>query len=111
YFNLAAEHWWTFSDRLAKSGWRVPAADEVLRRQLCSREQNWVLDPEGKKRYGRADGKLQLQPKARSGKPSPDRADALVGAAYDHPSAEPQDYLSKNAGAATPGFPHAAPSL
>lgn len=105
YYNLAAEMWWNFAKQVKACAYVLPA-DDVLTRQLCSREEVWVLI-EGKKRYGREDGKLQLQPKKRSGMGSPDRADALIGAAYDYPELGPTDYLRHGQ---NPRYPDALPS-
>lgn len=91
HFNLAAEQWWTFAKQIEDCRWILPH-DETLKRQLCTREQNWVL-VDGKKQFGREDGKLQLQPKKRSGMPSPNHADAIVGVAFDYPLMESTSYL------------------
>ncbi|WP_043586936.1 hypothetical protein [Geminisphaera colitermitum] len=84
YFNLAAEHWWTFAKKVKSNFWILPH-DEVLKRQLCSREEVYRKVGD-KKVYGREDGRLQLMPKSRLSTKSPDRADALVGAAFDYAS-------------------------
>lgn len=92
YFNLNAQQWWTFAKQAGQCRWILPH-DETLKRQLCTREQNFVL-VDGKKRFGREDGKLQLQPKRRSGMASPNHADAIIGAAYDYPLVESRSYLN-----------------
>lgn len=91
YFNLNAEQWWTFAKQIAECRWILPH-DETLKRQACTREQNFV-EVDGKKRFGREDGKLQLQPKKRSGMPSPNHADAIVGAAFDYPVVASNSYV------------------
>jgi hypothetical protein len=91
YYNLAAEMWWKFAKQLNECRWILPHSD-TLKRQACTREQNFVL-VDGKKQYGREDGLLQLQPKRRSGMPSPNHADAIIGAAYDYPVIESTSYL------------------
>lgn len=91
YFNLNAEQWWGFAKQVEGCRWILPH-DETLKRQLCTREQNFV-EVGGKKRFGREDGKLQLQPKKRSGMPSPNHADAIVGVAYDYPQVESVSYM------------------
>ncbi|HWA07935.1 MAG TPA: hypothetical protein VG838_00560 [Opitutaceae bacterium] len=91
YFNINAEQWWTFAKQVRECRWILPH-DETLKRQACTREQNFVLVA-GKKQFGREDGKLQLQPKRRSGMPSPNHADAVVGVAFDYPTTESKSYL------------------
>lgn len=70
YFNLGAEMWWEARYDI-EAARRILPRDEVMKRQLCTR-----------KKEPREDGKLQLQPKKRIQGPSPDRADAVVGALY-----------------------------
>jgi len=93
YFNLNAEQWWTFSKQVSECRWILPH-DEILKRQACTREQNFV-EVDGKKQFGREDGLLQLQPKRRSGMPSPNHADAVVGVAFDYPVIESESYLNR----------------
>lgn len=93
YFNLNAEQWWGFSKQVAECKWILPH-DETLKRQLCTREQNFV-EVDGKKQFGREDGLLQLQPKRRSGMPSPNHADAVVGVCFDYPLLESTSYLNQ----------------
>jgi len=83
YTNLAAEQWWTFAKGVRDNRWILPQ-DEVLKRQLCSRDEVY-REVDGKKVFGREDGRLQLMPKKKLNTKSPDRADALVGAAFDYP--------------------------
>jgi len=91
YFNLVAQQWWTFAKQVGQCAWILPH-DETLKRQACTREQNFVLVA-GVKQFGREDGKLQLQPKRRSGQPSPNHADAVVGVAFDYPVLTSKNYL------------------
>jgi hypothetical protein len=88
YFNLAAEMWWQFRRKVERGDLILPERDEVLKKQLVTREQVWRMVGD-KKVYGREDGKLQLMPKSRISTKSPDRADAIVGAAYDYPPMDP----------------------
>lgn len=106
YFNLAAEQWWKFAAQVRRCEWILPADDELLRRETCTREQNFV-EIDGKKRFGREDGRLQLQPKKRSGMKSPNRADVIVGVAYDYPTLDPTSYIK---GAHDARYPDALPS-
>lgn len=106
YFNLAAEQWWKFGKGVREGKWILPAEDELLRRECCTREQNFVM-VDGKKRFGREDGILQLQPKRRSGQKSPNRADCIIGASHDYPSLAATDYLK---GDKDTQFPDALPS-
>ncbi|HBJ87139.1 MAG TPA: hypothetical protein DDZ88_25420, partial [Verrucomicrobiales bacterium] len=57
YFNLAAQQWWTFAKQVNQCAWVLPH-DETLKRQACTREQNFVV-VDGVKQFGREDGKLQ----------------------------------------------------
>lgn len=93
YFNLNAQQWWTFARKVRECRYILPH-DETLKRQACTREQNFI-EVDGKKQFGREDGKLQLQPKRRSGHPSPNHADAVVGVAYDYPLVESTSYLNR----------------
>jgi len=83
YFNLAAEQWWQLNDKLKRGELIIPA-DEILKKQLLNKEEVHV-ERDGVKVFGRPDGKLQLMPKSRTNTKSPDRADAIVGVAYDYP--------------------------
>lgn len=100
YFNLNAHQWWTFAKQVQGCRWILPH-DETLKRQACTREQNFIMVGDAK-RYGREDGVLQLQPKRRSGQPSPNHADAVVGVAYDYPVVESKGYLGNTAGGVLP---------
>jgi hypothetical protein len=91
YFNLNAQQWWTFARQVRECKWILPH-DETLKRQVCTREQNFV-EVDGKKQFGREDGKLQLQPKRRSGMSSPNHADAVIGVCFDYPLLESTSYL------------------
>jgi hypothetical protein len=111
YFNLNAEQWWTFSRQLAKCQWILPTCEhaEVLKRQLCERHQNYV-ERDGKKVFGREDGRLQLQPKRKEKGSSPNHADAIVGAAFDYPAMEAVSYVKNGHERASAQFPDALPS-
>jgi len=111
YFNLNAEQWWKFSKQLNRCQWRLPkcAHADTLKRQLCERHQNFV-ERDGKKVFGREDGRLQLQPKRKEKGASPNHADAIVGVAYDYPAMESVTYVKTHADRATAEFPHALPS-
>lgn len=111
WYNLNAEQWWKFADQVAKCRWRLPACEQAdtAKRQLCSRHQNYV-EKDGKKIFGRADGVLQVQPKRKEKGPSPNHADALIGAAFDYPASEAVSYVKTGHDRATAEFPHALPS-
>lgn len=66
----------------------LPWKDDVLKKQMLGREEVY-RQVDGVKVYGREDGKLQLMPKSKLNTKSPDRADAVVGAAYDYSEAKP----------------------
>ncbi len=87
YFNLAAEQWWTLNAKLKNAEVIIPA-DEVLKKQLLNKEEVWT-EKDGKKIYGREDGRHQLLPKSKTSQKSPDRADAIVGVMYDYPDFKP----------------------
>lgn len=109
YFNLAAEQWWTFAKQVADCRWILPH-DETLKRQACTRNQNFA-EVAGEKRFGREDGKLQLQPKRKEEGESPNHADAVIGAAYDYPSLEAVSYVRHHGDErAAREFPDALPS-
>ena len=91
YYNLAAEQWWSFAKGVRATRWILPR-DEVLKRQLCSRDEVF-REVDGKKVFGREDGRQQLMPKKQLNTKSPDRADALVGAAFDYPSTAPLPFM------------------
>ena len=88
YFNLAAEMWWTLAAKLGRGEMVLPWKDDVLKKQMLGREEVY-RQVDGVKVYGREDGKLQLMPKSKLNTKSPDRADAVVGAAYDYLEAKP----------------------
>lgn len=108
YFNINAEQWWTFSKQVRDCRWILPH-DETLKRQVCERNQNYV-EKDGKKQFGREDGKLQLQPKRKESAASPNHADAVIGAAFDYPANETVSYVATGAHRATREFPNAMPS-
>jgi hypothetical protein len=88
YFNVAAEMWWQLAGKLRQREIILPWDDEVLKKQLLNREEVY-REVGGRKVYGREDGRLQLMPKSRLSTKSPDRADAVVGAAFDWPGMAP----------------------
>lgn len=108
YFNLNAQQWWTFAEQVRKCRWILPH-DETLKRQVCERNQNYV-ERDGKQVFGREDGKLQLQPKRKESAPSPNHADAVIGAAYDYPALEAVSFVQSGASRSTSQFPDALPS-
>ncbi len=112
YFNLNAQQWWTFSKQLARCQWRLPkcAHGDLLKRQLCERNEVFVTRPDGTKVFGREDGRLQLNPKRKEPGKSPNHADALIGAAYDYPANVAVNYVNSGHDRATAAFPNALPS-
>jgi hypothetical protein len=88
YFNLAAEMWWQLARRLRQREVILDWEDGTLKKQLLNKQEVF-REVEGRKVHGREDGRLQLMPKSRLGTKSPDRADAVVGAAFDWPCRAP----------------------
>lgn len=88
YKNLAAEMWWEASKRFERGAFIVDGIDDLTVAQLT-----------GRLGYTPSDGVMEIESKEdmrERGEDSPDRADALVGAAAEPMAVEPLPFAGVN---------------